>query len=49
MSVERDFDNSVATFIQTLVVFLLAAALIAIARRSSADYAVSFDPTLERS
>ena len=48
MSVERDFDNSLATFIQTLLVFILAAALIALARRRNADFAVSFDPTLER-
>lgn len=49
MSVERDFDNSVATFIQTLVVFVSAAALIALAHRRNADFALDFDPTLERS
>lgn len=49
MSVERDFDNSVATFIQTLLIFVLSGAVIALARRRNADFAVSFDPTLERS
>jgi hypothetical protein len=49
MSVERDFDNSVATFIQTLVVFVLAAALLALARRRNADLAMGFDHTMERS
>jgi hypothetical protein len=48
MSVEKDFDHSVATFIQTLLVFVLAAALIALGRRRNADFAVSFNPTLER-
>ncbi|MGB9203849.1 MAG: hypothetical protein WCB94_07705, partial [Terriglobales bacterium] len=46
MSVERDFDNSVATFIQTLVVFVLAAALIALAHRRNADFALGFDHTM---
>jgi hypothetical protein len=49
MSVERDFDNSLATFIQTLLVFVLAAALIALARRHNADFALGVDQTLERS
>ncbi len=49
MSVERDFDNSVATFIQTLVVFVLAAALIALAHRRNADFTLGFDHTMERS
>jgi len=48
MSVERDFDNSVATFMQTLLVFVLAAALIALARRRNADFALDFFPTPER-
>ncbi len=34
MSVERDFDNSIATFIQTLLVFVLVSGLVAMARRS---------------
>jgi hypothetical protein len=33
MSIERDFDNSVATFIQTLLVFMLASGVVALARR----------------
>jgi hypothetical protein len=33
MSVERDFDNSVATFIQTLMVFILVSGVVALARR----------------
>ena len=36
MSVERDFDNSVATFIQTLLVFVLVAGVLTLARRGSA-------------
>ncbi len=61
MSVERDFDNSLATFIQTLLVFLLAAGVIALIQRRNPDFALdfdrnsdcysssNFDPTLERS
>jgi hypothetical protein len=49
MSVERDFDNFVATFIQTLLVFVLSAALIALGRRHNADFALGFDHTMERS
>ena len=49
MSVERDFDNSLATFIQTLLVFVLCAALIALARRHDADFALGFDHSMERS
>jgi hypothetical protein len=48
MSVEKDFDHTVAGFIQTLLVFVLSAALIAVGRRRNADFAVSFNPTLER-
>src|SRR5208282_2201444 len=48
MSVEKDFVFAVASFIQTLLVFVLAAALIALGRRRNADFAVSFNPTLER-
>ena len=48
MSVERDFDNSIATLIQTLLVFVLAGGLLALARRRSGDLAMeaysSFDP-----
>ena len=61
MSVERDFDNSLATLIQTLLVFVLSAALVALARRRNPEFATeshskshsnfdsNFDPTLERS
>lgn len=48
MSVERDFDNSLATFIQTLLVFVLVAGAIALARRRTPSFAMNFDPTLER-
>jgi len=49
MSVERDFDNSVATFIQTLLVFILVAGVVALARRSDTGYSFGFRPGLERS
>jgi len=48
MSVEKDFVFVVASFIQTLLVFVLVAVLIALGRRRNADFAVSFNPTLER-
>jgi hypothetical protein len=48
MSVERDFDNSLATFIQTLLVFVLTAGLIALARRHNANLSYGFHPGLER-
>jgi hypothetical protein len=54
MSVERDFDNSLSTFIQTLLVFVLTAGIIALARRRSPEFAMKFEPllshpTMERS
>lgn len=49
MSVERDFDNSIATFIQTLLVFVLVSGLVALARRGSADFSRGLNPSLERS
>ena len=49
MSVERDFDNSIATFIQTLLVFVLVGGLLALARRGSADFSHGLNPSLERS
>ncbi len=49
MSVERDFDNSVATFIQTLLVFVLAAGVVALARRRDTGYSFGLRPGLERS
>jgi hypothetical protein len=48
MSVERDFDNSVATFIQTLLVFVLVAGVTALARRRNANLSLGFDSSLER-
>ncbi len=38
MSVERDFDNSIATFIQTLLVFVIVAGVIALVRQDQARY-----------
>jgi hypothetical protein len=49
MSVERDFDNSLATLMQTLLVFVMCAALIALARRHNADFALGVDHSMERS
>ena len=49
MSVERDFDNSVATFIQTLLVFVLVAGVVALARRRDTGYSFGLRPGLERS
>lgn len=49
MSVEKDFDHSVASFIQTLLVFVLSAALIAVARRPTTNFSLGVDPSLERS
>ena len=48
MSVERDFDNSIATFIQTLLVFVLVSGLLALARRGGSEYSLGFNPSLER-
>jgi hypothetical protein len=48
MSVERDFDNSIATFIQTLLVFVLVSGLLAVARRGGSDYSIGLNPSLER-
>jgi hypothetical protein len=54
MSVERDFDNSLSTFIQTLLVFVLTAGVMALARRRNPEFAMQFEPliphpTMERS
>ncbi len=57
MAMERDFDGSVATLIQTLLVFVLWGGLIALARRRSdalalhshSNFDSKFDPALERS
>ena len=48
MSVERDFDNSIATFIQTLLVFVLVSGLVAMVRPAEADYSLGLNPGLER-
>jgi hypothetical protein len=42
MSVERDFDNSLSTFIQTLLVFVLVAGVMALARRRKPEFAPNF-------
>jgi hypothetical protein len=49
MSVERDFDHSVAAFIQIFLLLIVVASFVALARRHNADFALDFDPTLERS
>jgi len=49
MSVERDFDHSVAAFIQTFLVLIVVGWLIALGRRRSAESALDFNPSLERS
>ena len=49
MSVERDFNNSVATFIQTLLVFLVVTWSAALVRRERPQYATRLRPSLERS
>jgi hypothetical protein len=43
MSVERDFDNSLSTFIQTLLVFVLVAGVMALARRRKPEFARGLD------
>jgi hypothetical protein len=48
MAVERDFDMSVAGFIQTLLVFVLCAGLVALARRRNADFAADFEQNSDR-
>jgi hypothetical protein len=49
MSVERDFDNSIAGFLQTLLVFALVAGVVALARPDGVRYASNLNPSLERS
>jgi len=49
MSVERDFDNSLSAFIQTLLVFVLIAGVMRLGRRRNPELAVNFDFTTERS
>jgi len=47
MSVERDFDHSVAAFIQIFLVLIVVAGVFALARRRNADFEVSFDPAFD--
>jgi len=47
MSVERDFDNSLSTLIQTLLVCVLIAGVMALGRRRNPEFAARFDFTLE--
>lgn len=49
MSVERDFDHSVAAFIQTFLLFIVVAGVVALARRGSANFSHGLNPSLERS
>jgi hypothetical protein len=49
MSVERDFDHSVAGLLQILILLVVVCAVIGLARRRDATFAMNFNPTLERS
>jgi hypothetical protein len=49
MSIERDFDHSVAGLLQIFILLIVVSALIALARRRDADLALDFNPSLERS
>jgi hypothetical protein len=44
MSVERDFDHSVAAFIQIFLVLIVVCGVFALARRRNTDFAMGFDP-----
>ena len=48
MSVERDFDHTVAAFIQVLLVLVLASSAIAIAQRRSAAVPISLSEQQSR-
>ncbi len=48
MSVERDFDHSVAGFIQIFLVLIVVGGVLALARRRNAEFAMDFNPALER-
>jgi hypothetical protein len=48
MSVERDFDHTVATFLQTLLVFVFAAGLVAVSRRRAAPFGPLLKHSVER-
>jgi hypothetical protein len=49
MSIERDFDHSVAAFIQILLLLVIVAGVIALVRRPDTNYSFGFRPGLERS
>ena len=53
MSVERDFDHSVAAFIQTFLVVIVVAWSVALGHRRNAEFVIDshskFDRSLERS
>lgn len=49
MSVERDFDNSIATFMQTLLVFVVVAWTTSLVRHEEPQYSRRLRPSLERS
>ena len=49
MSVERDFDNSIATFLQTLLVFVVAVWALALARPHEPQLSQRLRPGLETS
>jgi len=49
MSVERDFDYSVSTFIQTLLVFVVVAWATSLVRQEEPQYSRRLRPSLERS
>jgi hypothetical protein len=48
MAVERDFDHSITTFIQTLLVFVLCAGLVALARRRTAEFGAEREASVGR-
>jgi hypothetical protein len=47
MSVERDFDHSVAAFIQVFLVLIVVAGLVALGRRRKTESAMDFHSTFE--
>jgi hypothetical protein len=49
MSVERDFDHSVAGLIQIFLLLIAVAGVIALARRRNPEFSFGLDPSLERS
>jgi hypothetical protein len=48
MSVERDFDHELATFLQTFLVFLLVAGFVALARRREDEYGPQLSSGMDR-